>query len=598
MNQSNQEESGLNEAIAAVMREPLDESAIARIQERASRIHGATPESITISKSSSYWSRLGGFVALIAASFLLVVWLFYYSASPSFAQVVEHVIQIRSVQFSSALQFHDSDARKGTVMIQGDVVRFEQGSPEHRLVSLVNSKTRKTLLLDTARKLAQQRSAVEHKKHEFVNPLAELVAAKEKSVKSLGRDWLNKKPVDIYRVKGLRVLGWDSEAEMTLWVDAETQLPAKIEMQDNDPKRKMKVTFDAFRWNEQFPDDLFSMNVPSDYKPALIVQGLDEKNGKPAVPDYSQDVAAGVLFSGRVPSRIEIDREKRLLTALVREPENNRSSMRLPNELRQWELPTGKLRWKQVVGGASELAICESKDLLAVVEGQEIQVRNLATGQAIKAWESDNLLGTVAFNRDGTRLAHGYIRWADPPTGGVEIWNVETGKLEHHIVGLDRVDAIQFSPTEEMLIVSSSDTTKLYNAKNAELEYSFASGSRATFSPDGKWLALVSADLASEKTQGRVDLMDLNSKKLIRSFVSPLGSKRSWTLSLAFSPDGSLLAAGDWNGVVSIWNTKTGDLVPGVKPLTHGLHSVLFLESNEIATGCEDGTLRLHKLAK
>ena len=149
-----------------------------------------------------------------------------------------------------------------------------------------------------------------------------------------------------------------------------------------------------------------------------------------------------------------------------------------------------------------------------------------------------------------------------------------------------------------MLFVSSSDTTKLYNAKNAELEYSFASGSRATFSPDGKWLALVSADLASEKTQGRVDLMDLNSKKLIRAFVSPLGSKRSWTLSLAFSPDGSLLAAGDWNGVVSIWNTKTGDLVPGVKPLTHGLHSVLFLESNEIATGCEDGTLRLHKLAK
>ena len=340
------------------------------------------------------------------------------------------------------------------------------------------------------------------------------------------------------------------------------------------------------------------MTIPSGYQAGEIVTVPEPKSE--ASPE-SQDLQRGILFAGRVPKRIEVDRERGTVTALLGDQED--ADVRRSNELRQWDLASGELRWSVKVGGASDLAVCAEKNLLATVIGKEIQLRNLSTGKVVRAWASNHLLGCVAFDASGTRLAHGYIEWARParsapPTGGVEIWNVETARLEHEIERLERVDAVEFAPDGETLLVSSSNfKCRLYNSKTAALEHSLI-GRNATFSPSGKYIAMVSAKTPSDKLTGRVDMVSVDTKQVVRSFVTEKGPANSYLLSLAFSPDGQSLAAGDWNGSISLWDAVSGKTKSTIRALPAGVHRVRFAAADQLVSGCEDATLRVHSTGR
>lgn len=600
----------LERAVATILSQPFDQAAADRVQQRALQIPltenslvGDTMNEDKVQLAriqqprSNRWTRLGSIVASLAATILLVAWLTSGSASNALALVVEQVMQIRTLQFAFKMNFSDRNTQSGTMMIRDDVVRFEQSFGDQSLVSLINSRTREALIIDSTRKLVQKPDLSHLRGIENVNPIAELIAAKDKSVKSLGSDRIDDKPVSIYSVRGLRVLGIVGDTEMTLWVDNATQLPVKIEMFDSDPKSKIRITFDHFNWNADLPAERFAMTVPDSYQTGTILVEPSSQYDKQ--PSTTQDLSKGILLAGRVPSRIDVDQERAILTALIRDQENAKEHW--PNELRQWNLATGELRWQASVGGAGDLAVCHAMDLLVVVQGQEIQLRKLSTGETIKTWASDNLLGEIALSADGTRLAHGYTQWSRPagsaPTvGGIEIWNIETGKLEQHIQGLDRVDSVEFSPSgESLLVCSSSGTSRLYNSSTAKLEYSFTSY-YATFSPDGKSLAMVAPKPSDNKTQGSVELMDLETKVVLKSLTTVVGSKNSYLLSLSFSNDGKQLVAGDWNGTVSVWDMVDGQLLPSPKPLPAGVHRVRFTKPHGLAIGCEDATLRLQAM--
>jgi outer membrane lipoprotein-sorting protein len=611
MNPANPDEYRLNSAVLLITGEALDNSAIQRVKQQALRLDTPNQRPVAMTpvaaagRFKSPWLTLGSVAASVAATLVLGVWFVANSASTAFAQVVEHVMLIRNVQFVTRMQTHNDPANAVTVMIQNEVFRFEQGPEQHRFVSILNSATQEILYLDPSQKLAQHSRKHTINSTTMVNPIAELAAAKGKSIRSLGKDRIAGREVEVYRVKGLSILGEVPEAEMTLWADTVTHLPVKIELQDTDPKHKMSLTFDEFQWNVSFADELFSMTVPDGYESGIIVKDPSDSENKRPEPEYTQDFADGVLFSGRVPGRLEVDHERGTVTALLRDPEKLQGTMnRPPHELRQWDASTGEQRWVQSVGGAGDFAICSSMDLLGTVQGQEIQLRQLSTGTIVRAWESDNVLGMVAISHDGTRLAHGYTHWShpprsSPPSGGVEIWNTETGRLELHIKDIDRVDYLEFSPTSDVLVVCSAEwKTKLYDAATGVLAYSMNSGSRAAFSPDGTLLATVSSQLSSNKTQRRVDLVDRASMKTVRSMISSEGKTNSWLLSLAFSQDGHQLAASDWNGSVTVWDVTTGDVAWDIDPIPNGVHSVRFVNPNQLAIGCEDGTLRFHTLVK
>ena len=250
MNTENRfDDSELDAVIAEIVNEPLDQSAIDRVCERASSIpseqaESQSPYSVQPTTRRPRWQRIIGIAGTVAASLLFVFWLSSLRTSTALAQVVEHVMQIESLQFGFEVEFFDDVTQTGTTMIHKDVMRMENQLGGHTIVSVVDLKRQEGLVFDDARKLAQKLKGQQLSGLNNVNPIEELIAAKNKSVKSLGQDSIDGTTVDVFKVRGLSVMGISGAAEMTLWVDTTTQLPVKIEMLNSDPKSKMRISFE------------------------------------------------------------------------------------------------------------------------------------------------------------------------------------------------------------------------------------------------------------------------------------------------------------------------------------------------------------------
>jgi WD40 repeat protein len=140
------------------------------------------------------------------------------------------------------------------------------------------------------------------------------------------------------------------------------------------------------------------------------------------------------------------------------------------------------------------------------------------------------------------------------------------------------VDQITFSPDGKTLAcaVGVNDIVVLYDVKTLEKMGTLKcrSAQSVSFSPDGRLLATGSIDMPNDvKVFGVVNLWDVGKREKISTLKGELLTNPVW--SLAFSPDGKLLAAGSpspgpqrlgpnmknaHQGEVKIWNVATGEL--------------------------------------
>lgn len=85
------------------------------------------------------------------------------------------------------------------------------------------------------------------------------------------------------------------------------------------------------------------------------------------------------------------------------------------------------------------------------------------------------------------------------------------------------------------------------------------------FSPDGTLLAAGDQDW-------RIKLWDLRDGCEVTTLVGHLDT----VASLAFAPDGRTLASGSWDGTVRLWNLSTGQEVGTLEGHTGKVHAVAF----------------------
>ena len=76
--------------------------------------------------------------------------------------------------------------------------------------------------------------------------------------------------------------------------------------------------------------------------------------------------------------------------------------------------------------------------------------------------------------------------------------------------------------------------------------------------------------------------------------IQVLTGHTNWVSSVAFSPDGKLLASGSYDNTIRLWNVETGEPIQVLAGHTTGVISVAFSPDGKLlASGSDDHTIRL-----
>jgi RNA polymerase sigma factor (sigma-70 family) len=210
--------------------------------------------------------------------------------------------------------------------------------------------------------------------------------------------------------------------------------------------------------------------------------------------------------------------------------------------------------------GANSLAISPDGKTLAVagkgawgspgLELWDLTTKKLRTTVVAQPGNQAAWPWSVAFSPDGKKLAlAGGTSGGAGTTGGpawLKLLNVETQKqqeIDHGHTAL--IKSVTFSPDGKTLATGSWDfTVKLFDVVTGKLIANISQGPRGSvsgvaFSPDGKLLA-------SANTDGTVKLWEVATATQTASLGQPVDCFPIFS-SVAFSRDGKTLAAGTWN---------------------------------------------------
>lgn len=184
------------------------------------------------------------------------------------------------------------------------------------------------------------------------------------------------------------------------------------------------------------------------------------------------------------------------------------------------------------------------------------------------------------------------------------LWDIETGYFlcvcDKHT---DWIRAVAFSPTGKIFATGSDDqTVRLWDfesslkdkgAKGRCIGESLRGHTKwiwsLAFSPDGTLLASASAD----KIVKIWDVSDVKKPKLLRDLIG----HNDEILSISFSSDGSFLASGGVDKVIKLWNIETGDCIKTLEGSNAAIESVsLSKDSQYLAGGSKDGKVIIWSL--
>ncbi len=271
---------------------------------------------------------------------------------------------------------------------------------------------------------------------------------------------------------------------------------------------------------------------------------------------------------------------------------------------------------------------------LLTVAGNDVRLWDLQTREERMSFNPHGAVASAEFSPDGKWLVTaGWDHTA-------RIWNVQTGRAEHKLLGqhTDDINHAVFSPDGRQVLTASDDgTAVLWNIETESPTLVLRGhGKRvnsAVFSQDGQWIATASDDRTARVWDAKTgkELLVLTghewavqsaefSKDCRRIITAgddntarvwkptkaslPNGSKKwtaepGWVLkghsagvvAAGFSPDGRRIITGSRDDTAIIWDADTGKELLTLRGHTQDVTSARFSDDGrEVLTGSRDGT--------
>ena len=174
----------------------------------------------------------------------------------------------------------------------------------------------------------------------------------------------------------------------------------------------------------------------------------------------------------------------------------------------------------------------------------------------------------------------------------IKLWDLQNDTVTTFRGHTDQVNAITFSPNGQWLVSGSDDYTfKVWDvSRRVEIKSlqhitgrSMSQIKAVAFSPNGRQLATAGV---------HVKLWDTGSWSEITTLRHD-----EWVLAVAFSTDGKLLATGDNNGQVNVWNLQNSRTVAHLQADSNAVYAVQFSPNNRILAGAGyEGNVKLWKV--
>lgn len=423
----------------------------------------------------------------------------------------------------------------------------------------------------------------------------------ERRLAAATREWIDSGHDDSFLVTGLRLEqfeSWREHADLALTADEQRFLQASLTERDRsreraDAQRAHETALErrAFRRMRALVGVLAAAALVAAGLTVFALDRSQQARAQGAQAEVTARIATSRELAAASVADLDVDPERSILLALeavaVTRSEDDRVLPEAEEALHRAVTAARIVRSFPDVGGA----LAWSPDgATFVTEGPEdtgvIDVRDAATGQSLLAWHGHDVdVNDVAFSGDGTVLASagddGAVRAWDPATGEElgsiqgepdgEVWgsslshdgsllaatgpdsvvrvlDLTRGEVVLEFDALEDPNATSFSPDGRMLVVSADGPPHAVVLDLASGQQLFSLDGheyavfRASWSPDGRWLATASMDSTVRLWDGRTG----EPRFALHGHTGPV-------MDADWSPDGSRLVTGSLDGSAKVW---------------------------------------------